>query len=128
MTAEFEINLRIGDMSGHGHDKVDVYAIIANKSPGALTAAYKKGTKKLGLDIIKDLCANDQETSIGDAHWEILMKSPLFPATIIEDRTWLTRDEWVSLYMAVCTLGDPTLKWKYALKASWIDIGGYGFF
>ncbi len=124
----FEISLRVGDVNGDGHDKVDVYNIITNKSPGAVKQAYEKGTRKIGFSIVETLCKNEGDREISDEHWEQLAHAGILVGKHIADRTWLDRDEWVRLYMEVCKLGDPKLTWKHAKNASWIDIGGYGFF
>lgn len=122
--------LVVGDWSGDGHDKTEKITIQSNRTAAQLEAAYRKGSKKAGVDIVRDCCNAYECNWIPEDVIEKLKKAKIRSAEYFaEDTDFKDADTWAELYLDICKLGDAKLKVKIlADHRKQINIGGYGLF
>lgn len=142
------ITLVLGDWSDDGHGKTEPFNILSNLNDEALLKAYKKGTKQLGFDLIKNSCNSNEDNAISQKHLDLLIKSGLtikdlgitsdYDLKDAEEAFEEGNDEGLSIHTEIYTniflfivkLGDKNFQWEL-LKGELnptINIGGYGLF
>lgn len=133
------IALVVGDYSGDGHSKTDVFFITSNMDRKAIKEAYSKGSKKLGKDIVKTICKNYEDSKFPI---KLLEKLGIDYTTLdgyhdyqdefdsdFDTEVHVYQDDWVQIYLAVVKLGCPSF--EYTMMDSnniAINIGGYGLY
>lgn len=133
------ISLVLGDWSGDGHSKTDIVNISSNLSKKEIEKAYSLGTKKIGFDLINDVCADYEDNNLSAEHWEILKKFgykedniPGDPVDEKDDHAGILvwSDGFVDLYLFIVKLGNDTFQGKILEEKDnpTIRIGGYGLF
>lgn len=136
------ISLVVGDWSGDGHDKRETVNIKSNLDKKAMEKAYKKGTKKLGFDFCKDVCAEYEDNKLPPEKLDALVKLGLETKGMgleydlkrikkdegVEIGLW--HDDFVEIYLFIVKLGDDEFTFEYlnADANPTINIGGYGMF
>ena len=136
------ISLVIGDWSGDGHSQSNTIVIKSNLDKKAIEKAYKKGTKKLGFDFIKDIAADYADQNLSKERLDVLLKHGLKTKDLDLDfdlkrkeyeegpgvNIW--HDDYVEIYLFIVKLGNE--EFKYELLEGdvnpTIHIGGYGLY
>ena len=132
------ITMIIGDWSGDGHRETETEVWLANKDLAAVEEAYEKGSKILGVDIIKTVCVDYEDSSIEtELFWKIANLCPDFgeewdlegePPSEENAERPVDSHEWPYLVMAVAKIGDPDLEVAEAPHESTWKVGGYGLY
>ena len=119
-----KILLKLGDWSDDGHGKTEDVFIQCNLTMEELQAAYKKGSKKVGVNLSDDVCCEYEDSSIDDETRNELEKAGL---ELPYSEWGIDATDFANLWMAIATIGNPDLKWEHDnLNVPTIDIGGYG--
>lgn len=130
------VTLVVGDWSRDGHEKTDTISIESNLSPKDIEKAYKKGTKKIGVDLSKTIVA-DYECNVMSSADVAKFVAAGFDLQeflgayyeINEDGSLeLGVDEFVDLYLFVVKTGNADFISKRIEPYSNINIGGYGLY
>jgi hypothetical protein len=116
------ITLVMGDESGDGHGQTATLLLLSNLTSKQIEAAYKKGAKKLGIDV-KANVASEYEDRIICAH--DLKKFTDAGMVWTDDATFLWTDSFPKLYLFTVKVGNPAFEYK-EVKGGKISIGGYG--
>jgi hypothetical protein len=118
------ITLVVGDYYGDGHGQTEKYLIESNLTEKELKAAYKVGTKTVGFDLTKKVCEDFEDHTISEKYRD---KLAVYDIRVEEE---LDTEEFVTLYMSICKLGNENLVWNYGKREKYpsITIGGYGLF
>jgi hypothetical protein len=134
------INLVIGDWSDDGHGKKDKFTIKCNLDKKALEKAYKKGVKKVGVDITSDVAHEYEDSTISKEDWDKLLKAGMKADEVGEvdipdhldgqsDRIFIWPDAFADIWLFVAKAGNPKFEFEHVIAtASNINIGGYGLF
>lgn len=132
------ISLVMGDWSGDGHSKTDTVVIKSNLTVPEITKAYKKASKKLGFDLIKEVAADYQDNNLSKDNMQALIKNG-FSGELEDDEEednggkggyFLWTDSFLDIYLFIVKLGDPNFEYAILqgeLNPS-INIGGYGLY
>lgn len=140
-----KVALETGDWSRDGHNQSEVVTIQSNLTQTELVAAYKKGAKKLKVDLIKNVCKEyDDHTMPRDLYNKILELAapelvPNYKESVsetdyddeeLEDSktVWVSSDEWPHLILLVVSIGDPNFYYEEVMPDSTWHVGGYGLF
>lgn len=127
------IALVVGDYSYDGHEKSLSFFIDSNLALVDLKKAYKKGVKKLGINVRKDVATDCADNMITLDRWKYFANAG---CTIIDEthfkngvyEIWDTKI-FVDLWLFTAHIGDP--EFEYSLiedEDASIGIGGYGLF
>lgn len=119
------INLVLGDWSHDGHGMTETVTIESNFGISQIQKAYKAGVKLLGVDLVKDVCEQYEESEMLAEHYEVFKDSGILDP----DDSWIDSDTFAKLYLWTARMGNPELIYSVLPwdKAS-IQIGGYGLF
>ena len=71
-TGENIIKLVLGDCSGDGYEKTEAIIIKSSHAEDDLNKFYKRGVKKIGFDLAKDVCTEYEDNSISAKHIAML--------------------------------------------------------
>jgi len=138
-----DISLTVGDWSGDGHDKDEVFYIKCNLNVTELQDAYKQGVKETGIDVSK--CCEEYEDSRFDKEdalkllkegkaFEFISKNiqkdidDSIDDADDDDLTIYCIEMFAVLWLCVARIAQPTLKIQFNKNPPNIDIGGYGLF
>lgn len=131
----FNITIQLGDWSDDGHGKTSIFNITSSLSFKEINRAYKKGAKKIGVDLIEEVCTDYNNSGIGmdllNKFIEAVFDKKLFGLTDDMEVEYLMLDyeSYLNLYFATVSIGNN--KFQYTLvdnDKSIIQIGGYGLF
>lgn len=129
------INLVLGDWSGDGHSKTEIVSILSNLLKNDIEKAYKKGCKKVGFDLTKDVCAEYEDMSASKEVVEALRAVGFKPEDFLEeddDGDWsfaYNGDAFAELWLRIAQLGNPDFKYEITThNTPNINIGGYGLY
>lgn len=132
-----KIDLIVGDWSRDGHEKSEVVKIKSNLTLEELQAAYKDGSKLIGVDLIKNVCKDYEDNKIPKEICEKILKSlaalnlksslEWFEEDLEED-VWIYESEWAYVILDVCRIGCPNFEWEEVEDGENWKIGGYGVF
>lgn len=125
------IEIIMGDTSADGHGQTDSIYIESNLTVQQIQAAYNKGTKLVGFNLVDSVAADYEDNKITVEDWNKLIALG-FDGTSMEDdddedHLALWTDSFSEIYFFICKLGDPTFTYNVT-KYDRIDIGGYGLF
>jgi hypothetical protein len=125
------VNIVVGDWSHDGHSMTETYTIESNLTGDEIEAAYKKGTEKLGFDLVEDCCAEYEDNQVSLEQIKMLEASGFDISKFDKDKNGnycgIWHDLFVELYLHVIKLGDDSFKWDWT-ESEDINIGGYGLF
>jgi hypothetical protein len=138
------INLVVGDWSNDGHSMTETITISSNLKKKDVEKAYKKGAKKLKLDVTEDVAADYQDGYIYDDQWKKLAVVGLTLENVFDDDR-LSLDEvtdeledggryfsihpgaFANIWLFVAQQGNPIFRFRVNNDDSPnINIGGYG--
>lgn len=122
-----KINLIVGDWSGDGHEKTEVFIIESNLSPDEIKDAYAKGSKILGFNLIRKVCIEYEDNFIPFSIAKILNSHLNTEFNIDGQLSLVIPKQWVDLYLKIVHLGNDSFKYGYIAGVD-INIGGYGLF
>lgn len=134
------ITLSIGDWSKDGHNQSDEVIIETDLTAKQLDAAYKKGVKIVGVDLVKDCCHEFEDNTISVSDAIKMLEAGVFElagwdgidAETIESEEGIKdvfSDGWETLYFAFCKIGNPKFKYKkHKDDRQVLRIGGYGLY
>lgn len=121
----------VGDWAVDGHGKTFTVSINCSHSGRSLETAYKKGTAKVGFDLLETVAVHYEDNELPADKLQALVKNGInieFENGLEEDGTVsLTREDFPKLYLAICQLGNPKIEYKKS-KQDNIRIRGYGLF
>lgn len=123
------ITLTVGDWSGDGHEKTEKYTCEFNLPIDKIEKAYKKGCKKLGFDLRRDVAADYEDRNISKDLYDKLVEAG-YSNELDSDIDSLTADDFVLMWVFIAKLGNPELKCSFCPTESLsnINVGGYGLF
>jgi hypothetical protein len=124
------IQLVVGDPSGDGHERTSSLNIVCNLSSIELNKAYKAGTKLVGYDFSVKVACDYEDSSISKQKLEKLFQLGYAPGFEFEEDGKggysLCTEDFFRIFLFICKLGYPNLKWKKCPRQDTIFIGGYG--
>jgi hypothetical protein len=118
------LSLLMGDPSGDGHGQTGTLLLLSNLSAKEVEKAYKKGAKKLGIDVRKDVAAQFEDRTISASD---LQKFKDAGMAWEGDADFLWTDSYAKLFLFTVKVGDPTFEYQ-EVKDATVEIGGYGLF
>lgn len=129
------ISLIIGDRSGDGHGKHEKIVIVSNLSNKEIEAAYKKGVKKIGFDLLEE-CSDFEDNTISFDKIEKMNKLGFdYKLEYVDDDygeddkfAHVYSEEWKQMYLFFVKAGNPDFNFVEIDPSSDIHIGGYGLF
>ncbi|HLG28272.1 MAG TPA: hypothetical protein VI423_10845 [Paenisporosarcina sp.] len=136
------VNLVIGDWSADGHAQAETLTIRSNIDKKAIKKAYKVGSKKLKIDLVKNVAHNYGDNWIGKANWEkfataglTIQKLKTFKHDRNQAKAYLAKgegfilsaDSFAKLYLFIVKQGNQQFEYE-KINNSNINIGGYGLF
>lgn len=141
---EYNIGFTLGDPSGDGHACTTDYHIVANHSVDEISEAYKKTTKLLGFDFVKEVGIEFQSPFwIPKEFTDKLLNLEIIDKEYVieSDSEWgapagcyefeCAEDEFVDIYFAIVKYSLPDLEWRtrdLGEKILWDLYGAaYGF-
>lgn len=136
---KYIVELEMGDWSGDGHSQTQSLHIRTNLTAKQIETAFKKGAKKVGLDITK-CCKDYEDGNLTKEQLEVLKKAGWDPENCWnynyakendqlddEESFGISTDEFADIYIFTVQQGNPLFQHE-ELEAERIDIGGYGLF
>lgn len=126
------IQIMVGDMSGDGHNITETTSIKSNKSYDDVREAYKKGCEIVGFDLTETVCKEYEDSHL-DEDKAIALQNAGFDLTDLQDfdddleDINLIAEDFLTLYLNICQIGDPSFQYEYASMRQ-LKIGGYGLF
>lgn len=125
------IKLIVGDWSGDGHRQCDTFVIESEFSPEKINKAYGKATKILGFDLIEEVCAEYEESTLDPEVMAKMRCNGIDPddyAETYDNKTVIWEScRYADLYLRIVKLGDPSFEFIKIQEECWsIHIGGYG--
>ncbi len=129
------ISLVLGDWSHDGHGHTDTVVILSNLTNKQIESAYKKGTKKVGFDFIKDVASDYEDSKISEEQLNKLISLGLKGWDKVgdesdEDALYLYTEAYADIYLFIVKLGNEEFEYKILegeLNPE-IHIGGYGMY
>jgi hypothetical protein len=130
------VELVLGDWSGDGHKQSDKISIKSNLTDKEILKAYKAGSKKVGFDLINEVCSEYEDNRVSVEKVKALAEAGITNKMLCvdvndeddEDTTWsMWTDSYTELFLLIVKLGNKDFKYEYANSPS-IDIGGYGLY
>lgn len=118
----------VGDWSGDGHEKTESFIIESNLSLDEIRAAYAKGSEILGVDIVKNVCAEYEDNLIPFAIAQKLNFHLKTEFTYDKGSREITPLQWSNLFLGIVKLGSPEFTYEYVVSDNILNIGGYGLF
>lgn len=128
--------LNVGDFYGDGHGRYETIIVDHNlENSNELLAAYKAGTKIVGIDLRRDVLA-EYEGRMEVEQYDILSKH-------IDITKYATKEEYhegpevyledgpggfAQIWMEIAQLGNPEIEFEFVKMNEMLDIGGYGLF
>ena len=119
----YNIKLVVGDNSGDGHMHKDTIIVISTHPRDQVEKAHKKACDELGIDWYL-ICLEYEDNNIDGEYLKILQK--VIPNEV-GDGYYIYTEQFVSIYIALVRLGDPSIEIKIATYEH-IYIGGYGLY
>lgn len=128
----------MGDPSGDGHGQTETINIKSSLNKKEIEKAYKAGTKKLGFDFCKDVCAEYEDSELDSEKWETLKKLGYQDQDLENEVNeakkynngdiYLWTDSFSNIYLFIVKLGNDNFKFEHLTEKEnpTIDIGGYG--
>jgi hypothetical protein len=125
------IQVVVGDWSEDGHGKTFALSINCSHSGRSLETAYKKGTAKVGFDLVESVADRYEDNELPADKLQALVKNGVkieFENGVEDDGTVsLTREDFAKLYLAICQLGNPKIEYKKSRQDK-VRVRGYGLF
>jgi hypothetical protein len=143
-----KINIAVGDEGGDGHEKNEQVTIESNLTKKELEKTYKKSSKILGFDFCKIAATDYENSEVPIKYFQALRDSGYQGVIEAEEdyniliakpkdkrERWernlkgpsVTMDEYIDIFLFICKLGDPQLKYKIVHDDNdYLHIGGYG--
>jgi hypothetical protein len=126
------INLVVGDWSKDGHNQSESVTIRTNLKLQEVQAAYNKGVKKIGFDLLKN-CCHDYEDNVIQPQFVEKLKSSGYKFDenddLDDEEGWFVdTDIWVELYLFFVKTGNPDFEHEIISDNESIKLGGYGLF
>ncbi len=121
---EYNIGFILGDPSADGHGQTAEYHFVSNHSAKEISEAYKKTTKLLSFNLVKEI-GNEY---MGDSWVPAEYAAELVKLGIIEEDDlevesieygppagsyWLDVDSFGDLYFMIAKYSLPDLEWDY---------------
>lgn len=135
------LDLEIGDWSRDGHEKSETIVIASNLDSDAIMKAYKAGAKKIGVDCMKEVCAEYEDNKLSEAHWRLYIAAGICtpPFDWVSDAAddpqtgdgidWIDYEAYTDLFLLTVLCGNPKFRFVYPVRAAKsMPIGGYGVF
>jgi hypothetical protein len=140
------INLVLGDWSHDGHSQTEIITISSTLSKPEIEAAYKKGAKRVGVDVVKDVAADYEDGGLLVEDWKRFEKAGMKLEDLFANQVDLEytqeelenadpigfpiyHDEFVRLYCFLVSKGNDGFQYQIEEDANPnINIGGYGLF
>lgn len=125
----YTLNLILGDWSHDGHEKTETITIKTNLSKEQIKSAYIKGSNLIGVDLIDEVAAEYEDSTLSLEYLEKFKKAGFEPN---EDMFYkgfyeLDTEEYTNLYFFVLKKGNENFEYEI-IENEDIDIGGYGLF
>lgn len=133
------VELLMGDPSGDGHGRARSFYIRTNLTIKQIEAAFKKGAKKVGLDISK-CCEDYEDGSLTKEQLEILKEAGWDPENCwnykyakehgqldLDESFSLSTDEFADIYIFTVYQGNQNFEHE-ELNSEQIDIDEYRLF
>lgn len=138
------VNLVLGDWSGDGHSMTETVTIRSNLDKKALEAAYKKGAKKLGVDVEDDVASDYEDATISVEQWQKFADAGMTLEQLFDGAEYETKeaqeaiddeednfgiwcDAFSRLWLFTAKQGNPEFEYTIEKDDSPnINIGGYG--
>jgi hypothetical protein len=139
------VNLVLGDWSHDGHSMTETVTISCNLDKKALESAYKKGTKKLGVDVDEDVASDYEDSTISFENWQKFAAAGMTLEQLFDDNDYDVKESteavdneeafniyhsaFVKLWLFTAKQGNP--EFEYTIEednSPNINIGGYGLF
>lgn len=118
------LSLCMGDSSGDGHGNTANLVILSNLTGKEFEAAYKKGVRKLKVDVRKSIASECDDRKIVE---EDLKKFTDAGMVWDGDADFLWTDSFPELFLFTVKIGNPDFEYKLA-PVEHVEIGGYGLF
>jgi hypothetical protein len=134
MTQQYTITLIAGDWSHDGHNATQTYNISSNLTQKEIEKAYKKGVKKIGVNLTEDVCADYEMRHIQKEDWDKFITSGFvhgwnkkqLNSYTDEFGIELACEEFLKLYLHTVYCGNNNFEYTILKDNSSIHIGGYG--
>jgi len=147
-TLDNTISLVLGDPSDDGHGKTDTFVIKSNLDQKDIEAAYKKGSEKLGFNLINEVCEEYEDSLLPKDKIDILVKNGFTIDNLMSSSDYdredaeeafeddessgfnINSEYFANTYLFIVKLGNKDFQYEM-LKGKLnptIDIGGYGLF
>jgi hypothetical protein len=118
--------LVVGDWSHDGHNLTDNFEVECSHSLEDTKAAFEKGTKVLGFNIMEQ-CEEYEDDTLNKEQLAALVEHG-FEFDAEEAEEGLHPELFAEIVMFTATLGEPKLYWKFTKgKSNWC-VGGYGLY
>lgn len=144
---EHDITLVAGDWSHDGHGMTDNIFIKSNLTHKQIEKAYKAGAKKIGIDLVEDVCEEYEDTrlpedlfmKLEETGFDVQSLHPYLDTKWSEEEledirsgqedVHLYGDKFAEIYLHFCKIGNPDFQYEIVSdSAPRIHIGGYGCF
>jgi len=128
------LTITIGDRSGDGHEKKTYHQIESNLSMTDIKIAYQESVEKFGVNPIKEICCNYEDTVMSDDYIQIFKDAGYeFGATDDDsdpdEEFYFDENSWLYFILWFIEQSNPEFDYSviYSKNDEW-HIGGYGLF
>ena len=119
-----KIYLEIGDNEGEGHNETIAVPIESNLPPEDLMKAYGIGFRKIGVNLIEDVCCSWEQRN--ELPPDVLNKFRAHDILCSDcDGKDFFFDEFADWYCRICKIGNPNFEYR-VIYFDTVGIGGYG--
>jgi hypothetical protein len=140
------VNLVLGDWSQDGHNLTHTVTITSNLDKKALMSAYKKGVKKLDLDVQNEVAEEYEDGSLSIEQWKKLEAAGMTLEQLFANEKWefdeakealenkedsfgVSYESFSRIWLFTVKQGNPEFEYEIEEGESPnINIGGYGLF
>ncbi len=126
------IRLVVGDYSGDGHNKSESFYINSSLSKKNMQEAYINGAKKLGVDLVNDICTNYEDSRLPPEAKKIFMDAGFedkYDYELDDEESMAYNHQWFDLYLFTVWYGNNDFEYLMENQnAETIIVGGYGLF
>lgn len=127
------VQIEIGDSSGDGHDKRELFTFSCTHSAFDVREAFRRGSEIVGFNLT-EYCEAYEDNSVPQEVFEKLKEHGAISSWLANDieeynngEPYLDQETYVKSYMIIAQKGLPEL--RYSMRRSpAIKAGGYGLF
>lgn len=130
----YKIQFPIGDHSGDGHGRCDVYIVETNLPADKVVEVHKSCQRKLGFSIGSMACEY-QDGTIAQSILDKLLEIGLLLEEDLEYYTdgWIDPSDMLDLWLSILKYLEPSLEFKVISNdmpsmATYVEIPGYGLY